>query len=633
MSSLCTVLIVSKEGKSAFKNQMLVAAPIMVAFENCSFEQFPEYVLDPNIHAVIFVGHLLNKTNIKDLIPIITGDWRLELNAYWWHKPANANPVPAYPERLTSCAFEAYSPAHLLEKVCNDLVKRASTPFFSALSEYVQTQPDSWHTPGHSNGNSLRYSAWGTDFYHFVGQSMWQADLSVSVQSLDSLLHPEGVIAEAQNLAAEAFGAKQTYFATNGSSTANKVILQSVLTPGDILLLDRNCHKSVHHGVILSGARPIYLNSSVNESLGIFASVPKATILEAIAAHPNAKALILTNPTYDGLIYDLQPIIEAAHQHGIKVIIDEAWYGFARFHPIFRPTALELGADYVTQSTHKTLSAFSQASMVHVNDPDHNPHILRETFNMHASTSPQYSIIASLDVARQQMSMEGYSLLEKVLSIVATLHHKINETKLFRVLSLEELLPESLVNDNIRLDPTKVTIDVRATNYSGEEIQQILFDQFDIQVEKSTFATVTVLVTIGATANKMMRLIHALTTLSDTLPKRKRKPKKDSIKIPLFTRLAGLPRDAFYYGGTDIPVVKAGKPNKALIGRVSCDQIVPYPPGIPVLVPAQVIDEAVLDYLAQLILSETNFEIHGLVRCDNGYALRVLAEDEVLDEW
>lgn len=124
------------------------------------------------------------------------------------------------------------------------------------------------------------------------------------------------------------------------------------------------------------------------------------------------------------MIYDLKPIIEAAHQHGIKVIVDEAWYGFARFHPIFRPTALELGADYVTQSAHKTLSAFSQASMVHVNDPDHDPHILRETFNMHASTSPQYSIIASLDVARQQMSMEGFSLLEKVLSIVRKHCHR-----------------------------------------------------------------------------------------------------------------------------------------------------------------------------------------------------------------
>lgn len=627
MSSLCSVLIVSKDGKSTIKNQMIVAAPLMVSFESCTFEQLPVYILDPNIHGVILVGHQLNKSHIKEFNQLLEHSWRLELNGYWWHKSANINPAP---DILADCPVDEFPVGQLLDRVCQDLKERASTPFFSALRTYVQNQPDSWHTPGHSNGNSLRYSAWGTDFYHFVGQSMWQADLSVSVHSLDSLLHPDGVIEQAQNLAAKAFGAKHTYFATNGSSTANKVILQSVLTPGDTLLLDRNCHKSVHHGVILSGAKPIYMNSSVNEPLGIFASVPLATILQTIEDHPHAKAIILTNPTYDGLCYDLAPVIKAAHRHGIKVIIDEAWYGFARFHPIFRPTALELGADYVTQSTHKTLSAFSQASMVHVNDPQHNPHILRETFNMHASTSPQYSIIASLDVARQQMSMEGFALLEKALNIAHTLRQKINAMKLFRVLSLEELLPDALKNDNIRLDPTKVTIDVRATNHSGEAIQQMLFEQFDIQVEKTTFATITVLVTIGATANKMMRLIHALTSLSDTLPKRKRSLKKPIIKIPKFTSLAGLPRDAFYYSGVTVPVIKNGKPNKKLIGRISCDQIVPYPPGIPVLVPAQIVDEAILNYLAQLILSSEDYEIHGLVKTGDDYALRVLKADESL---
>ncbi|MGO3858625.1 aminotransferase class I/II-fold pyridoxal phosphate-dependent enzyme [Neisseriaceae bacterium CLB008] len=625
MSALCTVLIVSKEGKSPISNQMQVAAPLMVAFENCAVEQFAEYVQDAGIHAVIFDGARLNKQHLKTLHALIEGDWRLELNAYWWHKASAPNP---FGPRVYGTDSETYSMASLLALVCQNLQHKASTPFFSALKNYVNTQPDSWHTPGHSGGYSLRYSAWGSDFYHFVGQNIWQADLSVSVQSLDSLLHPEGVIADAQRLAAEAFGAKTTYFATNGSSTANKVILQSVLVPGDTLLLDRNCHKSVHHGVILSGARPVYLNSSVNEALGIFASVPLATILATIEAQPHAKAIILTSSTYDGLCYDLKPVIEAAHKHGMKVIIDEAWYGFARFHPRFRPTALELGADYVTQSTHKTMSAFSQASMVHVNDPEHNPHILRETFNMHASTSPQYSIIASLDVARQQMVMEGYGLLEKALSLAETLRQKINETRLFSVLTLAELLPEALKHDQIRLDPTKITIDVRASGLSGDQVQQLLFERFNIQVEKSTFATITAIVTIGATANKMMRLVHALTTLSAEAPKRRLNVKKPLLKVPSFTKLAGLPRDAFYFAGDYIPLIKAGKPNKTLIGKVCCDQIVPYPPGIPVLVPAQVIDEAVLKFLTNLILADAPHEIHGLVHRPNGYAIRVLSKKE-----
>jgi arginine decarboxylase len=235
--------------------------------------------------------------------------------------------------------------------------ERFETPFYDALKHYVLKAIDSWHTPGHSSGDSLRSSPWANDFYEFMGEHAFDADLSVSVKSLDSLLEPTGVILEAQQKAARAFGAKKTFFATNGTSTANKVIFQSILAPGDKLLLDRNCHKSVHHGVVLSGANPVYLDSSINTRYGMFGPIPKQTLFEAIKNHPDAVALILTSCTYDGLRYDLRPIIEAAHAVGIKVIVDEAWYGFARFHPAFRPTALESGADYATQSTHKTLSA------------------------------------------------------------------------------------------------------------------------------------------------------------------------------------------------------------------------------------------------------------------------------------
>jgi len=231
------------------------------------------------------------------------------------------------------------------------LQEKARTPFYDQLKNYVLMAKDSWHTPGHSSGDSLRDSPWVSDFYEFIGEHIFRADLSVSVPMLDSLMEPTGVIAEAQKVAAKAFGARRTFFATNGTSTANKVIFQTLLAPGNKLLLDRNCHKSVHHGVVLSGAYPIYLDSSVNKKFNIYGPVPKQTLFKAIEEHGDAQALILTNCTYDGLRYDLPPIIQAAHAKGMKVIIDEAWYGFARFHPAFRPTALEAGADYATQST------------------------------------------------------------------------------------------------------------------------------------------------------------------------------------------------------------------------------------------------------------------------------------------
>ncbi len=509
--------------------------------------------------------------------------------------------------------------------------ERARTPFYDQLKNYVWMAKDQWHTPGHSSGESLRGSPWVNDFYEFMGEHVFDADLSVSVPMLDSLMEPKGVIAEAQAMAAKAFGAQRTFFATNGTSTANKVIFQTLLAPGEKLLLDRNCHKSVHHGVVLSGAHPVYLDSALNRRYGLYGPVPKKAIFEAIEKHPDAEALILTSCTYDGLRYDLAPIIEAAHDKGIKVIIDEAWYGFARFHPEFRPTALEAGADYATQSTHKVMSAFSQASMIHVNDPDFRQHLFRENFNMHTSTSPQYTMIASLDIARKQAVMEGYKLLARTLALAKELRAQINSTGVFRVLELADLLPDEVRDDGIRLDPTKVTIDVSGCGYTVDDLQKELFERYNIQTEKSTFNTLTLLLTIGTTRSKVSRLYDALMRIA----RERRAPRRlvQTPEIPGFTRLRFLPRDAYYCGGEVVPVFdERERVSEALAGRVCADQIVPYPPGIPVLVPGQLITPEIVDYLGDLLHSHKRMELHGMVY--EGYlpCLRVLtgAEEKAL---
>jgi arginine decarboxylase len=505
--------------------------------------------------------------------------------------------------------------------------ERARTPFYDQLKNYVWMAKDQWHTPGHSSGESLRGSPWVNDFYEFMGEHVFDADLSVSVPMLDSLMEPKGVIAEAQAMAAKAFGARRTFFATNGTSTANKVIFQTLLAPGEKLLLDRNCHKSVHHGVVLSGANPVYLDSALNRKYGLYGPVPKKILLREIKKHPDAQALILTSCTYDGLRYDLEPIVKAAHANGTKVIIDEAWYGFARFHPEFRPTALEAGADYATQSTHKVLSAFSQASMIHVNDPGFREHLFRENFNMHTSTSPQYGLIASLDVGRKQAVMEGYKLLSRTLELAREARELINSTKAFRVLELDDLLPEAVKHDGIRLDPTKVTIDISGCGYTVEDLQKELFERYNIQVEKSTFNTITLLFTIGTTRSKLSRLYDALmrTARENRAPRRLvRTP-----EIPALSKLKFLPRDAYYCGGELIPVFDdRERVNRALAGRVCADQIVPYPPGIPVLVPGQVVTAQIVRYLGTLLHSHKQMEMHGIVH--EGYmpCIRVLKRDE-----
>ncbi len=507
------------------------------------------------------------------------------------------------------------------------IAERARTPFFDALRSYVASAKDAWHTPGHFSGDALRASPWVDDFYQFMGENVFTTDLSVSVKALDSLMDPTGVIADAQQMAAKAFGARRTLFATNGTSTANKVILQTLISPGEQLLLDRNCHKSIHHGVVLSGARPIYLDSSVNRQYGIFGPVPKATILRAIAENPQARVLVLTSCTYDGLRYDLAPIVAAAHAAHIKVLIDEAWYSHARFHPDLRPTALEAGADYVTQSAHKTLSAFSQAALIHVNDPELNEHSFRENFNMHTSTSPMYGIIASLDVGRRQAVMEGYKLLQRALALAAELREQIDSTGAFHALTLDQLLPAEVLRDGIRLDPTKITVDISACGMTVDELRDELFHRFNITVEKSTFNTITLLLTIGTTRSKCSRLYDALRRIAHE--RRASRRLYRAPVLPPFTQLRCLPRDAYYSQGELVGLLdEREQANRKLVGRVCADQIVPYPPGIPVLVPGQVIDATVIEFLVRTLRVHATVELHGVV--SQGYlpAIRVLSAQE-----
>lgn len=548
------------------------------------------------------VDHCLSRRPHVNVFPVLAQSARAAIDTLL------NRPVSAYFDAVES------DYALLLREVLAAVQQKAATPFADTLRDYVNSARDAWHTPGHSGGDSMKNSPWVSEFYRFLGEHIFNADLSVSVQVLDSLLEPHSVIQEAQDLAARAFGSNKTFFATNGTSTANKIILQSLLHPGDKILLDRGSHKSAHHGIILCGAMPVYLPSSLQIDYGLYGPVSRQCIFETIDAHPDARALLLTSCTYDGLRYDLAPIIEYAHARDIKVIIDEAWYAHGAFHPTLRPTALEVQADYVTQSTHKMLSAFSQASMIHVNDPDFDEQRFREHFNMHASTSPQYSIIASLDVARKQMSMEGFTLLQETLDLAERLRESINATGIFRVLELEDMQAEVLTGDGLLLDPSKVTIDISRTGMSADAVQLELFEKYNIQVEKTTFNTITLLLTIGTTLGKAMRLENALKRMAIGRGKdADQTPLTAPPPLPAAGTIKRLPRDVFFEKGLLTQLLDTNASvNEALIGAISADQITPYPPGIPVLVPGQEISREVLDYLRSILLSQRHIEVHGL---------------------
>ncbi len=516
----------------------------------------------------------------------------------------------------------------LFRQVQSAIAHRASTPFADTLRDYVYSAKDAWHTPGHSGGDSLRDSPWVADFYQMMGEHIFNTDLSVSVQVLDSLLEPHSVIQEAQDLAAEAFGANETFYVTNGTSTANKVIIQHLLGAGGKMIVDQACHKSIHHAVILFGVEPIYLHASLKAEYGFYGPVPKSHIFEAIDGNPDARLLVLTSCTYDGFYYDLKPIIEYAHERGMKVLIDEAWYAHGRFHPSLRPNALECGADYVTQSTHKMLSAFSQASMIHVADPDFDEHRFREDLNMHTSTSPQYAMIASLDVARKQMSMEGYSQLSRCIEMAGRIRDGINKTGVFRVLTLLDMLPKELENDGIRLDPSKLSIDISASGMSARELQLALFDSYGIQVEKVTHNTLSVLVTLGSTESKVLRLLNAFKKIAAKTSVGREVVRRSVPALPKLSPFHVLPRQAYFGEAEELSLVADQHGlNQSVVGRVSADLVVPYPPGIPVLIPGQEVTDSIARFLLNLYHSKNGMEIHGLVERGEGAFLRLVRCD------
>jgi arginine decarboxylase len=246
---------------------------------------------------------------------------------------------------------------------------------------------------------------------------------------------------------------------------------------------------------------------------------------------------------------------------------------------------------------------------------------------MHTSTSPQYGLIASLDVARKQAVMEGYKLLSRTLALAKELREQVNSTKVFRVLELEDLLPDEVKHDGIQLDPTKVTIDISGCGTTVDDLQKELFERYNIQTEKSTFNTLTLLLTIGTTRSKVSRLYDALMRIA----REHRVPRRlvRTPEVPAFTHLRYLPRDAYYCGGELAPVFDdKERVNRALHGRVCADQIVPYPPGIPVLVPGQVITREIVEYLAGLLRSQKRMETHGIVHEGYQPCVRVLKPAE-----
>jgi arginine decarboxylase len=463
------------------------------------------------------------------------------------------------------------------------------TPYFQALLDYVDSGVLPFHTPGHIQGNGMDLA-----FREFIGDNVCAIDLT-PMPGIDDLLQPTESIKEAQELAAEAWGADHSFFLINGSTSGNQCMMMAAVNPGEKIAVPRNSHKSMLGGLIMSGAEPIYMQPEVDEELRMDHCVTPETVSETIARNPDLVAVYLVSPTYYGVAADLEAIERIVHGAGKLLLVDEAWGPHFHFHPDLPLSATTAGADLCINSTHKMLSAFSQCAILHQKGPRIRLDRLTAVLKMFLSTSPNLPMVASLDVARKQMATEGEALLTRTIALAQEIRTRINTIPGLYCFG-EELRGRKGV---FALDPTKIAVTVTGLGYTGYEASAVLRRRHNIQVELADLFNVVALVTIGTTQDAADRLVMALSEMarddrkldmfapSGVLEQRLR---RGNFRLPAIPPMRLRPRDAFLAPAEFVKFRES-------VGRICAETLTPYPPGIPVIAPGEEITAEIVDYV------------------------------------
>lgn len=465
----------------------------------------------------------------------------------------------------------------------NDRVSLQTTaPLVECLQSLAQHPKTPFYAPGHKHGAGI-----SPQLKQWLGKAMFAADIP-ELPEFDNLFAPESAIADAQNLAAEAFGAEQTWFLANGSTCGIVAAILATCNPGDKLILPRNSHQAAIAGLVLSGAVPIFINPEYDPHRDLTLNVTPEAVQAALQAHPDSKAVFLVNPTYQGICGDLAAIASLVHKSHLPLIVDEAHGAHFAFHPDFPPTALRNGADITIQSTHKVLGALSQASMLHQQGDRVSPQRLSQALQFVQSTSPNALLLASLDAARQQMATQGEALMAQTLQYSDRARREIAQIPGLSVLNP----PPSPESGFFALDLTRLTVWVDKLGLTGFAADEILNEQLNIVAELPLLRHLTFIITLGNTAADITALCQGFATLAD----RPQTPQTfENFPLPAtLPQLALTPREAFF-----APTETLSSQNAR--DRVSAELICPYPPGIPIIMPGEVITADAIAYLQQVL--------------------------------
>jgi arginine decarboxylase len=461
---------------------------------------------------------------------------------------------------------------------------QSQTPIVDALLEWVATSHAPFYTPGHKRGsgmNSLLKHRWGADVFGW--------DLP-ELPGLDNLQAPSGILASAQDLAAEVFGAQQTWFLVNGSTAGVMAAILATCGEGEKIILPRNIHASAISGIVHAGAVPIFIDPEYDRAVDIAHGITPEAVKFALERHPDTKAVMLVYPTYYGTCGNLAAIAEIVHSYHIPLLVDEAHGAHFGFHPDLPPAALAAGADLSVQSTHKLLGALTQSAMLHVNSNRIDVDRISRALRSIQTTSPSYLLLASLDAARQQMALSGRELMSQTIELAKIARSKIAQIDRLSVFELNSPTPGCKY-----LDPTRLTVTVTGLNLTGFAADEILTDKFGVVAELPSMRHLTFIITLGNTRSDIDRLVAAFTELAANHAEDK-SLELPSIEPPAktLTEMAITPRQADRSRHISISIDEA-------VGKISAESICPYPPGIPVLIPGEIITIEALNYLRSIV--------------------------------
>jgi arginine decarboxylase len=464
-------------------------------------------------------------------------------------------------------------------------INQGQTPLLDALRASGQRPHAPFYAPGHKRGQGASASLRALVGVHALGVDVPE------LPDLDNLFAPEGVILEAQTLAAAAFGAEQTYFLANGSTCGLEAAILATCGPGDRIIVPRNVHRSVLAGLVLAGAMPVYVQPDYAPGLGLALGVAPATIVAALEQYADVRAVLVVSPTYHGICSDIAAIASLTHSHGIPLVVDEAHGPHFAFHPELPTPALAQGADLVVQSTHKVLGALTQASMLHTQGDRIDQARLQAALQLTQSTSPSYLLLASLDAARHQMATAGEALLGQTLALAQGMRSQLVTIPGLAVMDQESFQAYPSV---AALDLTRLTVDVSGLGLSGLEADDILHNELGVTAELPELRHLTFIVSLGNTPTDGQQCIAGFRTLVQGQAQRgkegvPRSPLPDYPTQPI-TLPSVSPRQAFFAQALTVTAAEA-------VGRLSAETISAYPPGIPTLVAGEPITAAALDYL------------------------------------